>query len=292
MKTDALRLHRLCLLALILFFMFTGPGIAYGAGLKVSPGAFSLQNARVGEDVDLDIDLVITNKGDEERVFVISTTKPQKIKIKGYTEIPDPSWFYFDKNRVKIGPGQEAKVAMHLKVPDKAKYYNQHWLLYAQIRGEAKKGETFEAAVAPNYMIETQAKADIETRPHGELGLAPSTVKATVVVPGTEEKVNFKIYNNDDKKHVYAVYSYIPKATKAKQDISGTPGYEWIGDEDWLKPATRALTLNPGQAKEVSLDIFIPKGEKCKDKGWESIIYVEPEKGQTGFVRILIEPLK
>ena len=293
MKIDVFRLHGLCLLVLILFFMFAGLGTAYSAALKVSPGAFCLQNAEIGENLDLGIDMVVTNKDDEEKVFVIKTLKASEATnewVKGYTEMPDPSWLYFDTNELKIGPGQEAKIRMNLKVPDKAEYYNQHWIVYAEVTTKAGGKEMFRAAVKPCYMIETQANADIKGRPYGELGLVPSTVTAAVVAPGTEKKESFSIYNNDKVKHIYTLASYIPGLLSANLDINVTAGYEWIKKESWVNPVERTVELEPGEEKEVTLKVLIPKGSKCGDEGWEAIVMVKPDKGLEGFVRVLIEP--
>jgi len=292
MKIDVFRLHKLCLLALILFFVVIGP-VTAGAGLKVSPGAFCLQNAKIGETLDLGIDTVITNKDDEEKVFVIKTFKASEVTdewVKGYTAMPDPSWLYFDTNELKIGPGQEAKVRMNLRVPDKAEYYNQHWVVYAEVTTKAGEKKMFKAAIKPIYMIETQANTDIKARPYGELGLVPSTVKAAVVAPGTEKKESFSIYNNDKVKHIYTLTSYIPGLLSANLDINVTAGYEWIKKESWVSPAERTVEVEPGEEKEVTLKVLIPKGSKCGDEGWEAIVMVKPDKGLEGFVRVLIEP--
>ena len=85
-------------LALVLGFLLviaTCPG-SYAEGIKVSPGAFCMQNADVDKDTDLGIDLVITNGADEEQVFTIRPVKPSEAKkswLQGYAEIPDPGWF-------------------------------------------------------------------------------------------------------------------------------------------------------------------------------------------------------
>ena len=291
MKIDVFRLHRLCLLALILFFVVTGPGTA-GAGLKVSPGAFCLQNAKIGESLDLGIDMVITNKNDEEKVFVIKTLKASEVTdewVKGYAAMPDPSWLYFDTNELKIGPGQEAKVRMNLRVPDKAEYYNQHWVVYAEVTTKGEK-DMFRAAVRPIYMIETQAKADIKEKPYGVLGLVPGTLEVQDIVPGKRKKVTFRIYNNDNIIHTYRVASFIPESSSAKLDINVTAGYEWIKKERWVSPVERKIKLKPGEIKDITLKVLIPKGSKCADEGWESIVMVKPDEGLEGFVRVLIEP--
>jgi len=204
--------------------------------------------------------------------------------------MPDPSWLYFDTNELKIGPGQEAKVRMNLRVPDKAEYYNQHWVVYAEVTTKAGEKEMFKAAVRPIYMIETQAKADIKEKPYGILGLVPGTLEVQDVVPGKKKKVTFRIYNNDSVIHTYGIASYIPGLSSAKLDINLTAGYEWIKKERWVSPVERKIKLKPGEIKDITLKVVIPKGSKCADEGWESIVMVKPDKGLEGFVRVLIEP--
>jgi len=286
----------------VVWFFIMAPTFhaSFAQGLKISPGAFCLQNADIGKDLDLGIDLIITNDSADEQTYIIRPLLPSQARtswMKGYNEIPDTSWFYLLDNKISIPAHSEGKLRMHLNIPDRECYYNQHWMVYVEITTEADKGQMFRVGLKPNYMIETKAKEDIKEKPYGILGIIPSTVKAQDVITGKRKKVNFKIYNNDNVTHTYLINPYIPKTTSAKQDISGTPGYEWIKETSWIKPAiswfkpsTRVIEIKPGKVKKITLSIDVPKGSSCIDEGWESIVFVEPDQGLSGFVRILVEP--
>jgi len=270
---------------------------SFAGGIKISPGAFCLQEINVGEDTDLGVDLVIYNLSDEEQVFIVKTLKPSEAAgklLKGYNDIPDASWFYFTENKIKIEPNGKGKLRMHLKIPDEDKYLNQHWIVYVETTPEAKT--MFRMALLANYMIETRSEGDIKEKPYGVLGLVPSIVRVEEVILGEKKKVNFKIYNNDEVEHTYKLTSYIPELSAAKLDISVSPGYEWVKDEDWIKLdkswfelGGKQIKLKPGEAKDVTLSVTIPKGWQWRDEGWECIILVEPDNGLNGFVRVQAE---
>lgn len=278
------------------FFALLFAGILFASnsaeGIMVSPGAFTMQNAEVGKDLDLGVDLAIKNSSTEEKLFVVRTIKPSEAKkewLKGYSEIPETSWFYFPEEKIKIKANETGKLRMHLRIPDEDKYLNQRWMVFVEVTTEAETGMTFKLSLKPGYMIETESMSDIKEKPYGILGIVPGTVKAENVVAGESKKVNFRLYNNDSVAHDYDISPYIPKASSLKQDISGSAGYEWIKDAGWVRPAKTHIKLEPGEVKEVALDIQIPEGSKHSDQGWESIVFVKPDKGLAGFVRVLIE---
>lgn len=267
------------ILAGLILLIATG---VFGTGIKVSPGAFVIQNVEVGKDHDLGLDLVITNKSDQEQVFIAQPVKPSKVKrkwLKGYSQIPNSNWFYFTKNEISIKPREEGKLRMHLNIPTSESYHNQHWIVYVNVTTKLKKGQMFNLAIAPNYMIETRSKENVDWRPHGVMGLVPSRVG---------ENKQFKIYNNDKKARTYNIHTYIPQASTEKQDISPTPGYTWIEEIDWVKPAKSKIKVKPGKVRTINLNVDIP--EDKADQKFEAIVFVEPDEGLAGFVRVLIEP--
>lgn len=274
-----------------LWFIVCISSTSYARGIRVSPGAFCLQGIDVGTDTDLGIDLVITNLGSDEEIFTVKPLRPSQAKerwLKGYSEIPDPTWLYFKEDKIVIGPNGEGRLRMHLKIPDEERYLNQHWMVYLEVTTETRKGEMFRVGIKPNYMIETRSKENIKERPYGLLGLAPSTLRVTGVVPGKKRWAYFRIYNNDKFDHTYTLSSYIPKKSSEKQDISISPGYEWVGDTDWIRPSRTRITLLAGEVKYVDLDVVVPEGAKYQDLGWEAIVLIEPDEGLSGFVRVLI----
>ncbi len=289
---------RIIVIGLALLIMGIWPTWCSG-GIKVSPGAFCLQGIDAGVDQDLGIDLTIYNISDEEQVFVVRSLKPSEATekwLRGYTEIPDANWFYFNENRITIGPNAQGKLRMHLKIPDEEKYLNQHWIVYVRVTTEETK--MFKAALIPCYMIETEPERDIKEKPYGILSLVPSIVKIEEVIPGEKRTATFKIYNNDEVEHTYTLTPYIP-LSKDKLDISLSPGYEWAKDKNWVKLAKnwwelgeKQIKLKPGEVKDVTIEVSIPEGSQPRNNGWENIILVEPDEGLTGFVRVWMEMIE
>ena len=270
------------LIAALLFFFAAGqPSFAE---IKVSPGAFCIQNVDVGKDLDLGMDLIISNISDQENAFSIKPLSAGKVRsdwLKGYFQMPDPAWLSFEQDKITVGPNAEGKVRMHINIPGEEKYLNQHWIVFVDVTTEALEGAAsrslpvFRAAISANYMIETRVNPDVKERPDGILGLVPSAIEAKGVIPGKKFKGAFKIYNNDKGEHDYTVYSYVPQASQKKQDISVTPGYEFVKDKNWVKPVKGKIKIKPGSSKTVNINIALPDGDKSADKGWEGILFVQ-----------------
>jgi hypothetical protein len=279
---------------LVLLLFYTS---SFAIGMKVSPGSFCVSNLAVGKDHNLGVDLTITNKDDFEQEYTIKTVVLDEKKdtwIKGYSQIPDPSWFYFDKDKVKIKAGGEEKVRMHVKIPDQEKYLNQHWIVFVEVTAKPEKGAMFNLSLRPSYLIETQAKEDIEQAPHGVLAVAPNVVMADDITLGEEERVSFTIYNNDQVDHKYSVTTYIPDTSSQKLEISLSPGFVWIEDLGWVRPLDSNVEIKAGRSGQVNLEILVPNGTEYDENGWEGIIMIEPDDNNSlsGFARILIEPKK
>jgi hypothetical protein len=277
---------------LILLLFYTS---SLAMGMKVAPGSFCVSNLSVGEDHNLGIDLIIKNNDDYEEEYTIKTVRLDEKKdnwLKGYSQIPDPDWFYFDKDKVKIKAGDEEKVRMHVKIPDEEKYLNQHWITFVEVQAKPRKGMTFNLSLRPSYLIETQSEADISQAPYGDLGVVPSAVRAEDVDLGEIQKVSFTIYNNDKVDHNYKISTYIPETSSQKLQISLTPGFVWIEEPEWVRPLESNIEIKAGQSGQVNLEILIPDGTELYENGWEGIIMVEPDNSLSGFARILIEPKK
>ena len=54
--------------------------VIFAQGLKISPGAFCMQNAEIGKDLDLGIDLIITNDSADEKTYIIRPILPSQAR--------------------------------------------------------------------------------------------------------------------------------------------------------------------------------------------------------------------
>ena len=255
----------------------------------ISPASFCLEKFDIGMNMDLGIDFVmsdVTNKASID----LHVRKPLKTKIlKGYIPIPEANWFYFLNPKIVPDKNGNAKARMFLKVPKKEKYLNQHWIV--NVVASPPQVGLFSMDMVGVYMIETRSSDKIKGRPYGPLGIIPSRINLTKVVPQKNKIAKFTIYNNEKKVLSYkiSVKTFDPSFYNRLQ-ISQAPGFEWVKDKKWVKVSEPTVTVGGGQKKETSLLINIPKGVEYDDEGWEAIIMVEStlKGGAAGFARLLI----
>jgi hypothetical protein len=135
------------------------------ASLGVSPSGFIVHEIAPGRQYDVyresGVRLTINNGDDSTHTYVLSSHRPSTRGRweKGYLEIPDPKWCWFDRQEVTVGPHAKGYANLLLKVPDEEKYYNQRWAVTFGIEG--KPGPLGIAlAIDVRAQIETQSKAD------------------------------------------------------------------------------------------------------------------------------------
>src|SRR3989339_17514 len=263
---------------------------AVASGIRVSPGAFCAQNIDIGRDLDLGVDLTIDNNSDSRQSFCVSPIKPSQAKaswLKGYSEIPDPNWLYFSDSRIEVEPRSSGRVRMKLKIPNDKKYLNQRWIVFVNIANEIKNGEMLGVSIKPNYMFETRSDK-INVRPAGIIGFNPSNINVAAS-PGKSQTVSFTLFNNDKKNHSFKIVSFLPSAASSNQEINLSPGYEWSESKEWLKPLNNTVKIGAGQKKEIGLKITIPGHIVTSTKGWESLVFIESDSGECGFIRVLVD---
>lgn len=268
-------------------------------GLAVEPGGLLIQNVKPGEVYDIEeisgVTLNITNQDNRPHTYILTTHKPSMVAarewIKGYLEIPDPIWFWFEKDEIIVDANSTAKVKMFLKIPDEEKYYNQHWSVSLLVKAKPEPGHMLGLAVAPNFQIETKTKEELEVKPDGLVAFEPSLIRLEDVTLGSKIEAKVRLYNNDDKKHRYRVSSQIFPEDPNKRQITISPNYSWISNPEWIRPEG-TVKIGPGESADLSFNVKVPKDERYYGKKWEAIIFVEPEEGLSGFVRVQIETEK
>ncbi|MFC1708839.1 hypothetical protein ACFL2J_02090 [Candidatus Omnitrophota bacterium] len=269
-------------------------------GLSVQPGGILIQHVKLGETYDLyeksGIALIIENKDIRPHTYILTTFKPSQVGnkkwLKGYSEIPESGWFWFEKDEVRVEPQSRQEVKMYLKIPQEDKYYNQHWTVSLGVAGKPETGETLTLAVYPRYQIETEGRAGLKEKPDGLIGLEPSKVSFENLALGKKEEAKVIIYNNDEKVHKYKIIPQVVEVDSAREQIVASPGYSWIPNKKWIRPGKRRLKIKPGETGELIITVKIPQSEKYSGKKWEALIFVEDEEGLSGFVRMQIETNK
>jgi hypothetical protein len=266
-------------------------------GLSVRPGGLLVQYVPLGVTYDfyksVRIPLTIHNKDTSPHTYILSTHQPSQVAakrwVKGYLEIPEPRWFWFERDEVTVEANSKADVKMYLRIPDDERYYNQHWVVSLGVAGKPASGATIALAIYPRIQIETEAKDGVKASPDGSIGFVPSILVFENLSLGTENTMKVKIYNNETKKHHYKVTAMIFPEDPKKSQIFPSPTYSWISNTRWINTGRKNISIASNESRELPIRIKIPKQLKNYKKRWEAIIFVEPDEGLPGFVRVQIK---
>ncbi|MFH1128539.1 MAG: hypothetical protein V1699_03935 [Candidatus Omnitrophota bacterium] len=275
----------------------TAQGEKKEIGLSVEPGGLSIQKVPIGQLYDMEywikMRFKVYNDSDKPRRYSLKVDKPVKVGVnvlKGYTGIPNPSWFWFEKNEVLVPANSKEEIKMFLRIPNEEKYCNQKWAVGIDVEGKPEAEERLVLAVSPVFYIETESRPEVKEKPAGFLGLAPGTVVLENVALGKSKTIaKIKVYNNDSQPHLYKISSIIPSAEPGRQVITPSPNFSWILKKEWLKPDKSTLKIGPQEQKEITLDLDIPKKKDFLNQRWEGILFFESEEGLSNFVRVQIK---
>jgi len=297
-------MKRIIFVSLLLLFLFVfhirdgaAQGGKKGMGLSVEPGGLLIQKVPIGQLYDMDhwikMRFKVYNDSDKPRRYLLKVDKPVKIGvkvIKGYRGIPDPSWFWFEKDEVLVPANGVEEIKMFLRVPNEEKYCNQKWAVGIDVGGKPEAEERLVLAVSPVFYIETEGRAEVKEKPAGFLGLVPATTVLEDVALGRSKAASkIKICNNDDQPHLYKISSIIPFSESGKQVITPSPNFSWLPEKGWLRPGKSTLKIGPQKQKEITFDLNIPKKKEFLNQRWEGILFFESEEGLANFVRVQIK---
>ncbi|MDP3297138.1 MAG: hypothetical protein Q8N09_06030 [Thermodesulfovibrionia bacterium] len=266
-------------------------------GLSVEPGGLLIQKVPIGQLYDMDywikMRFKIYNNSDKARRYTLRVDKAVKVGVKvlkGYSDIPNPSWFWFEKNEILVPANSVEEIKMFLRIPDEEKYCNQKWAVGIDVEGKPEAEERLVLAVSPVFYIETENRAEVKEKPAGFLGLVPGTVVLENVALGRSKTIaKIKVYNNDSSPHLYKISSIIPSAEQGRQVISPSPNFSWLPKKEWLKLDKSTLKIGPQEEKEIVLDLDIPKKKEFINQRWEGVLFFESEEGLANFVRVQIK---
>ncbi len=265
-------------------------------GLSVEPGGLLIQQVKLGELYDLDKEagtpLKISNQDQKPRTYHLSAHRPSEVGnrkwLHGYLEIPDPSWFWFDKDTVTVAPESSAYVKMYLRIPQDDRYSNQHWVIAVGVRGQPSSGEALALAMYPRYQIETVSHTDPKSIPAGALALKPSILSFEKVPLGERQESKVTLHNNEAKTHQYHLSVITIPVDPTKERISPSPGYRWLLDTRWVSLNRRNFRIKAQQARSVILRVKVPRDPELHDQSWEALLWIEPDEGLPRFARIQV----
>ena len=235
----------------------------------------------------------IYNDSDKARRYTLKVDKAVKVGVnvlKGYSDIPNPSWFWFENNEVLVPANSAKEIRMFLRIPSEEKYCNQKWAVGIDVEGKPEAEERLVLAVSPVFYIETETRAEVKEKPAGFLGLVPAIAVLENAALGRSKTIaKIKVYNNDSQPHLYKISSIIPYAAPGRQVISPSPNFSWLPKKEWLRPDKNSVKIGPYEEKEIVLDLDIPKKKDFLNQRWEGILFFESEEGLSNFVRVQIK---
>jgi hypothetical protein len=288
-----MRLDRLitCGLALCLVALGSRSRVE-AASLKVGPARLMIHDVEPGRAYDVykatGFRLSVFNDDDTTRTWCLSTHRPSARGKweKGYGEIPDASWCWFEKSEITVGPRSAGYAYLRLRVPDREAYYNQHWVVTLAVGGKPGRGGISLAADV-RVQIETAEKADVTEKPDGPLGIAPSLVRFDEIAPGEGAGASVRLYNNDDREHVYSVAPlFDDPAVLARVYL--TQSYQPLPEAGWLEYASE-LRIGPGESAELTLNLNLPRAPAHGGRRWEHLLLIEADGRAAGFIRVRID---
>lgn len=270
-------------------------GAPYAASLKVSPAQFIVHDVEPGKVYDLFAEsgarLSVYNDDDVARTWMLTTDRPSDRGRweRGYGEIPDATWCWFDKPEVTVGPNSRGYGHLFLRIPDEEQYYNQHWVVTLGVRG--KEGTSFIGlAIDVRMQIETKSATGATVRPYGNLGLEPSAVRFDPVIPGEAVEEQVLLYNNDAKPHSYEI-SALFDIDEVERKSYLSRNYSAIPDSNWLA-APEQIHIGAGGVASMNLRLTIPDDPAHFGKKWEHIVYIQPDEGRAEFVRVQVRMMQ
>jgi hypothetical protein len=286
-------------------------------GLGAEPGGLLIQGISPGEVCDLaeraGIWLTIHNRSETAHTYVLSSHRPSEIGNRrvpmGYRDIPDPSWFWFEQNEVRVDGQSSAQVRMYIGVPDDERSLNQHWSVSVGITGKPEPGQTLALAVYPRYEIETASapREELRLRPAGTIGVSPSSV---VVEAGRRPDTfvgEFYLCNNDRRRHGYLLTVLPEGELPDGRQLSPSGGWTWAADGTSVRmrrPTRRGpasafsarrwptLWLGPYRYVAVPVEVRLAAGGILAGSGAEAIVLAERDDGETAFVRVRVPRLQ
>lgn len=280
-------------------------------GLAAEPGGMLIQGVEPGKVYDLEdktgILLTIRNRDRADHTYLLSTHRPSEVGNRrlpvGYSDVVDPSWLSFEQPEVRVPAQGSSRVRMYLEIPDDERYRNQHWSVSVAIVGKAEPGETLTLALYPRYEIETASapREELRLRPAGQIGLCPR-IAGFDLLPGSTQTREVVICNNDRKRHSYRISLLTQDDLGDGRRIFPSGGYDWIPDVHWIelpRPRLRPSTTHSARNWPVlwlagrsyvgcPVTLTLPEGVPLPERGWEAILFVERDDGDTGFARVRV----
>jgi hypothetical protein len=251
-------------------------------GMAVGPALAQVRDIKPGTSINLTsshgIVIAIDNDKDARQVYLLTAKKPSVAGLAqweaGYEEIPDPSWCTLHDGRFELDANAVARVALSLAIPDEPQNYNRKWLLAVVVEEEAPPGLGLSLAITCRFLIETQAKTDVDGIGAGPLATVPSAV-TVVAAPGAAFTADISLRNNTDLdlnarfRRLSSIY-----ADPFKHQRYLAPDRQELDHESWVVLPSDFVRLEPGKPFGLSLAGTIP-ADAVPGERREEIVFIQ-----------------
>ena len=271
-------------------------------GLAVQPGGLLIRDVVPGETYDLKaitgVGLTVFNRDSRPHTYVLAAHRPSEVGNRrlplGYSDIPDPSWFWFEVGEVTVPAQGSSEVRMYLMIPDDERYYNQHWSVSVGVVGKPGQAEMLTLAAYPRFEIETKTalRDQLRLKPAGEIGLCPSQIVLSGVAPGTRREASFILCNGGKRTHRYQL-TVLPRGEGGSEGrVFGISGSTWAPSTLGVRARYAKPRIGKNRYLVIPVRVSVPQQALLPDGGWEAVILIRRDDGATNFVRILVEAAK
>jgi len=108
---------------------------ADAGGLSTTFSEVHLNHLKAGGEYSMEeavqFPLVVHNSSDEEVELVVEVLYPTEEELKeGFEPIPDISWIRLKREYFTMGPGENAKTDVLIKIPDNEQYSGKSYQVY------------------------------------------------------------------------------------------------------------------------------------------------------------------
>ncbi len=256
---------------LLLSILLLTPILLAGNGIDINYSDYTFFDVKVGAESQLNPSPILYNGKDSAATYSLT---PVSLEYKdGYRPLPELSWLTLPE-KVVIEPDKSAAIDIYLDIPRQNSYFNQRWLFGIEVRRKLCNNKSIQLGGIIILKVETIANANTRATE-----LYPSSVEIddgsasfTFWLENTEQDIgNYKIFLDEE----------------LDKNVQRKLLHNRFFKNDWVQLAINRLTLNPGERRKVEGTI-VRKEDKFETK-FEKLIWVEDDKGQRTFVRLLFD---
>lgn len=254
---------------------------AASGGLTMFPAMYTVREVPLGREVVLDIlgtpGFTVENNSDGFCYYELRATGPREAGMptweRGFEPIPESSWLRVDQQIIGVAPHARKLVKVYINIPDKAEFYNRHWVACVQLTSLSVPSISARLALCARIHIETKVRGDTDGFEAGALSLTPACVSFSDFEAGDKLQAVVKVRNNTVEEGVYVIRRLrdIYPGDRSRDRRYLSPGYQWAGD--WSQFNVDQFKLARGKTFTLNLEGQIP-ADAQPDSLYEELIFI------------------